>query len=52
MAISLIWGCLATAIIVILPLWESRDGLLAILQCKKQVPQSLNTKAEAGTAHD
>ena len=36
--LSLVWGIAATAVIVILPIYESWAGLTAILQCKKPAP--------------
>jgi urea-proton symporter len=39
--ISLVWGILATIAMVVLPVWESRAGILRVLMLKRKVPKTL-----------
>eukprot|EP00188_Purpureofilum_apyrenoidigerum_P001408 Plantae.Rhodophyta-Purpureofilum_apyrenoidigerum.ctg17704.p1 GENE.Plantae.Rhodophyta-Purpureofilum_apyrenoidigerum.ctg17704~~Plantae.Rhodophyta-Purpureofilum_apyrenoidigerum.ctg17704.p1 ORF type:complete len:713 (+),score=132.63 Plantae.Rhodophyta-Purpureofilum_apyrenoidigerum.ctg17704:1103-3241(+) len=36
-ALSIIWGLLATIVMVVLPVWESRGAILGVLTCNKIV---------------
>jgi urea-proton symporter len=39
--ISIVWGILATIAMVVLPVWESRSGILRVLMLKRKVPKTL-----------
>ena len=46
-ALSLVWGWAAGLTIIVLPIYESLDGILGIFSCKKKVD---NLKVDASTA--
>ena len=46
-ALSLVWGWAAGLTIIVLPIYESLDGILGIFSCKKK---EKNPKVDASTA--
>ena len=46
-AVALMWGWIAGLVIILLPLYESSSGLMAILNCKKSSDTKVNAKSTA-----
>jgi hypothetical protein len=49
-AVALMWGWMAALIIIWLPIYESSDGVIAVLMCKKPTSSTTATTAVEGVA--